>query len=243
MNYATFILSDPRVTSTRQQGGAWSQGRSSSRYKLGGGFTLVEIVIALTILSIIVAGVMPTIQGFKDQQAAREPVRELVRLAKEARLRAMREKRPYQVAFHGGGFTASRYFNPYLQLTELNSYLQQSETGVFRLNPNSDDSEEDLDLGTSPTATTAMPVAPAGPKLDDNWMEKYDLPPDMHYSLRFWHDVEDTPISGEVVKLWVFQPTGICKPLKIRLERENTFLDVEFGALTADILKEVNDVR
>lgn len=207
------------------------------------GFTLVEIVIAMTIVVIITAASIPAFRGLRDEQLAREPIQELVRMAKEARIRAMREKRPYQVAFYGTGFTASRYFNPYLQLADLNLYLEESETGVSRLNPNSDDQEDDLDSGSTVTPKTQLPLAPVGPKLDDHWTEKYELPENTHYSIRFWHDLEEVPIEGEVVKLWVFQPSGICQPLKIHLERHPSVFDVEFGALTADIVREVIDVR
>ena len=51
-------------------------------------FTLVEIVIALTVVTIIVAGSIPTFRGLRDEQMAREPVQALARLSKEARLRA-----------------------------------------------------------------------------------------------------------------------------------------------------------
>ncbi|MDZ4289207.1 MAG: type II secretion system protein [Prosthecobacter sp.] len=207
------------------------------------GFTLVEIVIAMTIVVIITAASIPAFRGLRDQQIAREPIQELVRMAKEARIRAMREKRPYQVAFYGTGFTASRYFNPYLQLADLNLYLEESETGVSRLNPNADDNEADLDAGASTTAKTQLPLAPVGPKLDDHWTEKYVLPENTHYSIKFWHEIEEIPIEGEVVKLWVFQPSGICQPLKIHLERQPSTFDVEFGALTADIVREVINVQ
>ena len=70
------------------------------------GFTLVEIIIALTIVIIIAAASIPTFKGLRAEQQALEPVQELTRMAKEARLRAMREKRPYQIVFHGTGFTA-----------------------------------------------------------------------------------------------------------------------------------------
>ena len=90
-------------------------------------FTLVEIVIALTIVAVLAAATVPMLKGFQDERLAREPVTALLKLAREARMRAMQEKRPYQVAFHATGFTASRYFNPYLQLTELNEFLAAGE--------------------------------------------------------------------------------------------------------------------
>lgn len=204
-----------------------------------GGFTLVEIVIGLTILIVLAAASVPMFKGWRDEQIARQPVIELSRMAKEARLRAMREKRPYQIAFHEGGFVASRYFSPYLQLAELNDFLTQAETGEFRLNPNQDDNDSDLDAGAGEQPKTDLPLAPAAQKLDDNWEEHYSLPPETQYSLKFWTDVQETLVSGDIVKLWVFQPTGICLPVKLRMERPTAVFDVEFNALTAGITKEV----
>lgn len=207
------------------------------------GFTLVEIVISLTIIIVIAAGAVPMFKGLREEQLAREPVIELVRLAKEARIRAMREKRPYQVAFYQGGFVASRYFSPYLQLSELTQFLEEVETGDFRLNPNADDDDDDLDAGAGEQPKTELPMAPAGPKLNDNWEEHYNLPQDVQYSLKFWNEPQTADMSGDLVKLWVFQPTGICVPLKMHLERQSAVFEVEFGALTADIIREVIDLR
>lgn len=224
---------NPASSST---GEAWFHGSRA-------GFTLVEIVISLTIIIIIAAASVPMFKGLRDEQLAREPIQELVRLAREARIRAMKEKRPYQVAFYPGGFVGSRYFSPYLQLGELTTLLQEQETGALRVNPNSDDADSDLDAGAGETPKTSLPLAPTAPKADDNWQERYDLPAGTSYTVKFWHDLEETPIEGEMVKLWVFQPTGICVPLKIHLERESAFFDVEFGALTADIIREVIDLK
>lgn len=207
------------------------------------GFTLVEIVISLTIIIVIAAAAVPMFKGLREEQQAREPIIELVRLAKEARIRAMKEKRPYQVAFYQGGFVASRYFSPYLQLTELNTLLQEDQSGVRRMNPNADDNDSDLDAGEGEVPKTALPMAPPPPKRDDNWEEHYDLPQDVHYSLKYWHDLEETFIEGEIIKLWVFQPSGVCQPIKLHLERPSATFDVEFGALTADITREVIDLK
>lgn len=232
----------------RMSGASDSQGsgdvpRFLARRNSGLGFTLVEVVIALTILIVIAAGAMPMFKGWRDEQIARRPVIELVRLAKEARLRAMREKRPYQVAFYQGGFVASRYFSPYLQMAELNELMEQAASGSFRLNPNADDNDSDLDAGAGEKPRTELPLAPSAPKLDDNWTERYDLPTDTQYSLKFWNEFQPVEMSGDLVKLWVFQPTGICIPLKLHLDRPGAVFDVEFNALTADITREVIDLK
>lgn len=202
-------------------------------------FTLIEIIICLTILAILAAGAMPMLKGFQDERQAREPVARLVQMAREVRMRAMTEKRPYQVAFHSRGFTASRYFNPYLQLAQLQQFI---ETGA---NPPPVDTIErtNIDNGGGLTKTTELSLAPPAPKFDEHWTEKYEMPQDMQYSIQHWYDAEPIFLEGDEVKLWVFQPSGICQPLKVHIERDNATFDVEFAALTADIVKENMNLR
>ena len=210
------------------------------RHSRSRGFTLVEIVIALTIVAVLAAATVPMLKGFREERLAREPVTALVRLAREARMRAMTEKRPYQVAFYGSGFTASRYFNPYLQLAELNEFL---ETGQNLPEEQPTFEKNDLDNGGSVTKTTERPLAPPAPKYDEHWTEKYEMPQDMKYAIQFWYDLEPLYVEGESVKLWVFQPSGICQPLKVHIEGTSSTFDIEFAALTADIVKEVVDLK
>ena len=206
------------------------------------GFTLVEIVIALTIVVIITAAAIPSFRGFQDERMAREPITALVRMAKEARLRAMQEKRPYQIAFHAGGFTASRHFNPYLQLAELNEFLAAADAGLQ--GREDDDQQDDPDSeAAAGRPSTKLPLAPPPKPLDNQWSESYALPEGTFYSLQFWHEIEPVPIEGELVKLWVFQPTGIVQPLTIDLTRQSATFHVEFSALTADITREVIDLQ
>jgi prepilin-type N-terminal cleavage/methylation domain-containing protein len=204
-------------------------------------FTLVEIVIALTVVTIIVAGSIPTFRGLRDEQMAREPVQALARLSKEARLRAMKEKRPYQIAFFSTGFTASRHFNPYLQMQELSEFMQET---TLAAQADVDGDAEEVHAGLEDaTPTTELPLAPPPKKADDQWSENYTLPADTHYSIQFWHEQEPVFIEGDQVKLWVFQPSGICQPLTMRLDRTSASFEVQFGALTADIIKEKSDLK
>ena len=80
---------------------------SAIRIRQPRGFTLIEIIIALTIVAVLAAAAVPMLKGFQDERVAREPVAKLVQMARGVRMRAMTEKRPYQVAFHSRGFTAS----------------------------------------------------------------------------------------------------------------------------------------
>lgn len=207
------------------------------------GFTLVEIVIALTIVAVLAAASMPMLKGFQEERVAREPVTALLKLAREARLRAMQEKRPYQVAFHATGFTASRYFNPYLQLEELNEFLESGEETPAVQSTIQEGEKTDIDSGGGSNKTTDLPIAPPPPKYDEHWSEEYQLPQEVKYTIQHWYDAEPTMIEGETVKLWVFQPSGVCQPLKVHVEGPASTFDVEFAALTADIVKETVDLR
>ena len=79
-----------------------------SSFRISSGFTLVEMVLVLSLLLIILGASVPTVRGLKNEQIAREPVAELTKMAKEVRLHAMKDRRPYQIAFTSRGFSATR---------------------------------------------------------------------------------------------------------------------------------------
>jgi prepilin-type N-terminal cleavage/methylation domain-containing protein len=216
--------------------------RAARRLHRSSGFTLVEIVIALTIVVVITAAAIPSFRGLRDEQLAREPITELVRMAKQARLKAMEEKRPYQIAFYPGGFSASRYSNPYVQLAELQEFLAMAADGRTLDRRRPDESDGEPDDGDR-NMTTELPLAPPPPERDDQWTLNYELPADTRYSVQYWYDLEPLQVEGDRVTLWVFQPSGVCQPLTIRMDRPSVTFEVEFGALTADIVKEVTDIR
>ena len=95
-------------------------------------FTLVEIVIAITIVAILVGMAIPTMRGLEDEKVAREPVSELLRLARTVRARAMAEQQPYQIAFDHRGFHAARYFNPYGESEEFDELVREAFIAYLR---------------------------------------------------------------------------------------------------------------
>ncbi len=215
-------------------------GRTAARFHRRA-FTLVEIVIAMTIVIILTAAAVPAFRGMQKERLAREPVQELTRLAKEARLRAMKEKRPYQIAFHQGGFTASRYLTPYLQLSQLNDFITLAEQKA--LEPAEEEKLGD-DLNKSrETGDQVIHTKTAGPEKFEEWIERFTLPLGTRCTVQYWHELEPSPIEGEYVKLWVFQPTGIVMPLKVAIDNDAASFQLEYNALTADIVKEASDIK
>jgi type II secretion system protein H len=201
-----------------------------------GGFTLIELVLVLSIMALLTAAAVPSVRGLVAEKAAREPLTELAKLAKAARLQAMKDKRPYQIAFTSKGFSATRYLSPYLQMAQLDEFMQQidveakqkAEAGITEETENATAQQSATD-----TAGSAMPVVAY-----KEWTESYTLPEGLTYGIQYWHEVEPTALEGELVKLWVFQPTGIVSPLTVTLHHNGYVFSATFSALTADIVKE-----
>ena len=214
------------------------------------GFSLIEIVIAMTILAILAAAAIPSLRGVQRERLAREPIKELVRIAKDARLHAMKEQHPYQVVLHSGGFTATRYYDPYLHFADLAEFMTTTDMAADvdlppEVDPTAAGANVQADNVTGAVAFDSPgnqpPTAKAPPKKE--WTEKYDLPPGTTYSAKFWHETDPTDIQGETIKLWVFQPSGICEPLHLHLVRDKAVFDIDFSALTVDIVKEASSVE
>lgn len=203
----------------------------------------------MTILAVMAAAAVPSLRGVQRERMAREPIKELVRIAKDARLHAMKEQRPYQVVMTSTGFTATRYFDPYLSFADLSEFLTTADMAADEepppVDPTSAGANVQADNITGPVAFDSPgnlpPTAKAPPQKE--WTEKYDLPQGTTYSVKFWHETDATDIQGEVVKLWVFQPSGICEPLKLHLARDQATFDVEFSSLTVDIVHESSAIQ
>ena len=213
------------------------------------GFSLIEIVIVMTILALLAAASVPSFRGIMNEQKAREPIIELARMAKMARLKAMSEQHPYQLALTAQGFTASRYFDPYLKLAELTDFLALSDQAEeAKATEDETAAATTKTTGADPVSegetTEAEPlVSGQAPPPKAEWNERYTLKPGTAVATQFWHEGTMMPLEGETVRLWVFQPNGMCEPIKVQLTHETATLQVEFNALTADVTREISDVK
>jgi type II secretory pathway pseudopilin PulG len=229
--------------------------RASRTAPTGAGFSLVETVIVLTILVLLSAASVPMFQGIQAERAAREPLSEVINLAKQARLRAIREKRPYQVAFTQTTVYATRFFDPYLTAPTLSEFILAADTAAEagqKLKEDEDEPEAGLNQaveaaltgvtpGDTPATSTAAAADPSRQSaIQAEWVERYTLPQGSACTFQYWHEAAPMPIEGDIVKLWVFQPTGICDPIKLTLSHGKAAFAVEFSALTVDIVKEVS---
>jgi prepilin-type N-terminal cleavage/methylation domain-containing protein len=73
---------------------------TARRCDRGRGFTLLEVVIALTIIAMIMGGAVGLVTISSDEYALKKATRELEALAKRARMTAVLKQTPYALVFH-----------------------------------------------------------------------------------------------------------------------------------------------
>ncbi len=194
-------------------------------------FTLVEIIIAISVVAILAGLAVPAIESVQRERIAREPVNRLALLAREVRGRAMAEGRPYQIVLDGNGFRASRFLRPYGGL---------EEAGEIRLALAEAERRDALVEAARRRGMEEAPATEPDPREELvrdglRFFEEYEFPPGLRPSLRFWNDTEWVPLLGGEFRRWIFQPSGMCEPMRFRAEAEGSFFEIEFHPLTADI--------
>ncbi len=219
-----------------------------------GGFSLVEIVISLTIVSVIAAIAIPTLKGLNQSEEARAPVRALAELVQEVRLRAVREGRAYQIVFERGGMHAMAGARPFQRREDLMEHLEElrrppvitvterqaaERPGVLREGPAAP--------GFPTAATPTVRPATDGPAKGESessgvpevpWCETIPLKQQTGCAVLLWGDPEWDTMEGDKLRAWVFQPTGMISPARVRLREEGQELEATFDPMTGELTAE-----
>lgn len=206
---------------------------TGSRDAATAGFTLVEIVIALAVVAILTGMAVPAIDSVQRERVAREPVNALYLMAREVRLRAMAEKRPYQIVFDSKGFRASRFFQPYGGAEEFET-LQIELEQLEQLDAMAEASQArgiSLEVSESDLRREAVEEGL-------RYFSEYEIDLSLNCSLRIWNETQWINLSGGEFRRWIFQPSGMCEPMSVRMENDGAFFEVVFHPLTADIQTE-----
>ena len=211
------------------------------------GFTLIELIIALMIIVVLVGIAIPAMQGLSDERTARKPIDSLAAMVQEVRKRAMLEQEAYQIVFDADGFYALRYFHPYRNrddfrqlLIEMQQPQQAGEIATAQVQHSSPPVET---AGAGGQPNLLSEIDDSRPTLQtakrrDTWLKKYTKPVDLDLSLLFWGDPKWAKVENDYFRRWVFQPTGLCNPLQVRIEKGSGFFEVQFDPLTGEIARE-----
>ncbi len=228
-------------------------GKSAGKPGFAHAFTLVELVIALTVVALLAGLAVPAVDSIQKERLAREPISRLVLLARQVRVRAMDEGRPYQIILDSQGFRASRFLRPYGGAEEADEIKQ--EIAEMKQREEMIDASRRRGGGDAPEMsgqqggmTPNAPVSAAGVSESDprheriieglSFFEEYTFPNDVQVSIRRWNDLAWVALSGGERRRWIFQPSGMCEPMTVRVEADHSFFEVEFHPLTADVKSE-----
>jgi prepilin-type N-terminal cleavage/methylation domain-containing protein len=68
-----------------------------------------------------------------------------------------------------------------------------------------------------------------------HWLRRVELPQDMQLKMKRWGQKEWQPAAGQ---RWIVQPSGLCEPVTVRLERGRSYLEMQFNPLTGGVADE-----
>jgi len=201
-------------------------------------FTLVEMVVVMTILAVLTAMAVPALTGLEKERAARAPVAELERLARTVRARAIAEQTPYQIGFDSRGFHAARYYNPYGEAEEFDRIADEAEIVQKQREIVEASRKRNGDLsGETPEQAEQRALIEAL-QAGSTYLENYNLPEGLRCEVRTLSDMDWVDVKSGLFKRWVFQPSGMCSPFKVRIQNDTAFFEVEFHPLTGQIRRE-----
>lgn len=199
-------------------------------------FTLVEIVVSLTILGIIAAVAIPTMKGLNNDEKVREPVARLAALVQEARHRATTEHRAYQILFEPGGIHASPEMYPH---DNVDDYLRELEE---MRRPPPDDAIERTVVERQEITGGVLPGPfdrkDPTPHFEMPWTVSIAMEKDMSCAVLMWGDGEWDVLEGDKMRRWIFQPSGMANPARVRLSIGHLQFEAGFDALTGALNSE-----
>lgn len=195
-------------------------------------FTLIEIVVSLTIIAVIAVVAIPTLKGIQRDEKAREPMMTLAGVVQEARHRAMRERRSYQIVFEPGGIHASPAMYPF---EKLEDFLKQLEE--IRLPPRVDEMQR-TGVERQEVAGGLTQSEQVVHHVEAPWTLSIPLDLGTECGVLMWGDGEWDVLDGGKMRRWVFQPAGMSNPARIRLRSEGQELEAGFDALTGELTSE-----
>jgi prepilin-type N-terminal cleavage/methylation domain-containing protein len=199
-----------------------------------GGFTLIEIVVALTIIAVISAVAIPTLRGLDRDEKARMPLKTLAEVVQEVRQRAMQERRAYEIVFEREGFHASPAMYPYEKRDEFLKHLEELRTPPITESVQRDPGQAtEVVNGRTPEESDTKPA-----EVEMPWTVSVPLEEGTECEVLMWGDGEWDLIEGEKLRRWVFQPTGMANPAQVRLRTEGAELEGRFDLLTGELIGE-----
>lgn len=206
-------------------------------------FTLIEIIVALTVIAVAMAVAIPTLKGLDQDEKARAPIKQLAEVVQEARSRAMREGRSYQIVFEREGIHASPAMFPFERRDEFLKFLEEMRTPprpeeIERLQAERQQVQRDEVINARPQEEHPGEKREEAPLFKMPWTVTIPIPERTECELLMWGDGEWDLIEGDKMRRWTFQPTGMANPARVRLRTRGAEMEAGFDLLTGELVGE-----
>ena len=191
--------------------------RSTSEVRLAG-FTLLEMVVVLSISMLIVGGALSTLYFSRDEAKLTDAYQSIEVMAKRARTISTLQQRPYALEFRDKTVSLMPYAEAAMDPSDRQELLESREDYSAY--------EDDFsDGGVDDHPSEQLPVR-------DSW----SADPEMMLYIKRWATTDWVPIKVRDRHVWRFDPSGICEPVSLRVEvDEGSWVEVVFHPLTAAI--------
>jgi len=180
-----------------------------------GGFTLIEIVLVMLIAGVIIGGAVGYMVYSSDERVLRDTSGEVELLAKRARTTSVLQQTPYALEFRDG----------VVRLLPLAEAGADEKLTVLGRTIGGDRVDEDAPRTRAPVRA------------------EYRFPAGMNVVIRRWNS--DTWLTTEKnsLHIWRFDPDGLCEPITLRYEINESRAQDTFHPLTATIRESLLEAR
>ena len=206
-------------------------------------FTLIEIVVALTVIAVAMAVAIPTLKGLDQDERTRAPLKQLAEIVQEARSQAMREGRPFQIVFEREGIHASPSMFPFEKRDEFLKFLEEMRTPprpeeIERLQAERQEVQRQEVINARPTEQLPGEKRDDPPLFRLPWTVTIPIAEGTECEVLMWGDGEWDVIEGDKMRRWTFQPTGMANPARVRLRTGEAEIEAGFDLLTGELVGE-----
>lgn len=172
--------------------------------------------MVLVIAALVVGGAVTMIVASSDERQLRNISGEVELLAKRARTTSMLQQTPYALELRDGVIRL-------MPLAEAGADEKLTALGRTIGGDRVDDA------GTS---VTRAPVR-----------DEYRFPAGLNVVIRRWNSTAWLTTEKNSIHIWRFDPDGLCEPISLRYELENSWAQDTFHPLTATIRESLLEAR
>jgi prepilin-type N-terminal cleavage/methylation domain-containing protein len=183
------------------------------------GFTLLEMVVVLSISMLVVGGALSKLYFSRDEAKLTDAYQSIEVMAKRARTISTLQQIPYALEFKDKTVSLM----PYAEAT-FGDYDRQDLLEGREVFSSFEDELDYGDQGADDGSSVQKPVR-------DSWVAEAE----MMIFIKRWATSDWVPMTTRDRHVWRFDPSGICEPVAVRVEIDGSWVEVAFHPLTAAV--------